>query len=450
MRTVLLIAYHFPPFSGSGAYRPLRYVKYLRNYGWNSVVLTVNGKYHSIVDYDLLKEIPPGVKVYRTHSLEMHSKDVGMQTVDDKGLQKGKTSLRKEFVRIFAWLIRTIKKNFLIPDEQIGWLLPSLLKGLLICRRESIDVIFATAKPNSDILIGMLLSKLTGKRFIVDLRDAWTRGIAAQEQARWRLKLEKWMEFNILKHADKVTTVSDPIIQNILLDYPKLDKSKFITITNGFDREHFLSLDSLKAAGRKNKQFTITYTGWFYKHRNPRYFFEAVRQLIDEIPQVRTNLRIRVVGKLDNIGETTNKDLISNLKIGDLVEVIDYVPHSECIRYMMESDVLLLIVGEGKWSEGVVTGKVFEYMGAGKFVLALAPDGVAKEIVTRTNIGICVSPSNVTEIKFALNNLLKRYLANELYPAIHFDEVNKYEAKELTRNLACVFDEVDKGKCNQK
>jgi len=445
MRNVLIIAYGFPPYSGSGTYRPLRFIKYLRHYGWNAVVLTVNEKYYSKTDVNLLSEIPADVKVCRTRSLELHPKDLGIKSVNTKSLQGEKRTLLKSVVWTCARLVRKIKESFLIPDEQIGWFPFCLLKGLAICKRENINIIFATAWPNTDILIGMLLSKLTGKRFIVDLRDSWTQDITGRVKARWRLKLEKWLELGILRHADKVITVSEPISKNILLEYPELDESKFLTITNGFDREHFRFRNHLKIDKRQNHRLTITYTGTFAEYRSPRYFFEAIRQLIDEQPQVRNNFRVRIVGRLDPEGQTTNKDLISNLNIEDLIEVIGYVPHSECIQYILKSDVLLLIVGEGKWSEGVVTGKIFEYMGAGRYVLALVPDGTAKEIVKGTNIGICASPSNVTEIKFALKNLLERYSANELYPAINFDEVNKYEAKELTRKLACVFHKVDKG-----
>ena len=302
MRNVLIIAYAFPPFSGSGTYRPLRFVKYLRDYGWNPVVLTVKEKYYSTTDTNLLNEIPSDVKVYRTRSLELHPKDLGIKPVNPKSVQGKKRTLLKSFVWACARLVRKIKDTILIPDEQIGWLPFCLLKGLAICKGERIDVIFATAKPNTDILIGMLLSKLTGKRFIVDLRDSWTQDITGRVKARWRLKLEKWLELSILRHADKVITVSEPMSKNILLEYPELDESKFQTITNGFDREHFRIGDCSIINKNQDERLTIIYTGSFYEHRSPKYFFQAIRQLIDEHPQVRNNLRVRIVGKLDTAG----------------------------------------------------------------------------------------------------------------------------------------------------
>ena len=65
MKKVLIIAYYFPPLGWSGVQRTLKFVKYLRNFGWEPVVLTVGKTKFSVMDESLSKEIPDDVKVIR-------------------------------------------------------------------------------------------------------------------------------------------------------------------------------------------------------------------------------------------------------------------------------------------------------------------------------------------------------------------------------------------------
>ena len=69
-KNVLIIAYHFPPTASSGTFRTLKFVKYLPQFGWNPIVLTVDSKHEPLepMDLALLQKVPEGVRVIRTYA----------------------------------------------------------------------------------------------------------------------------------------------------------------------------------------------------------------------------------------------------------------------------------------------------------------------------------------------------------------------------------------------
>ena len=71
MREVLFIAYWFPPMGGSGVVRPLKFAKYLPQFGWKPTILTVTKGDSFVFDDTLLRELPDQVTIERAPSLEI-------------------------------------------------------------------------------------------------------------------------------------------------------------------------------------------------------------------------------------------------------------------------------------------------------------------------------------------------------------------------------------------
>lgn len=69
MKKLLIVTYYFPPSGGPGVQRVLKFAKYLPEFGWEPIVLTVKDADYPARDESLLKEIPPAVRVYRTKIL---------------------------------------------------------------------------------------------------------------------------------------------------------------------------------------------------------------------------------------------------------------------------------------------------------------------------------------------------------------------------------------------
>src|SRR5574341_72662 len=154
-KKVLIIAYYFPPLGGAGVQRALKFAKYLPEFGWEPVVLTVKKISYPAWDETFLQEIPPGAKIWRSGSLDpqrlvyLFSRLSNLKPAKQKSGPTGQTSERLRFLK---W--------FFIPDSKIGWSPFALGKGLRLVRKEKIDLIFSTSPPTTSHMVGYWLSKL--------------------------------------------------------------------------------------------------------------------------------------------------------------------------------------------------------------------------------------------------------------------------------------------------
>ena len=107
----------------------------------------------------------------------------------------------------------------------------------------------------------------------------------------------------------------------------------------------------------------------------------------------------------------TDREWADSLGLGDRLELVDYLPRGESLRYQRDSEALLLLVPDaGGRGKGVLSGKVFEYLAAGRPILAaVPPDGAAAELIRETGAGVVVAPDDVEAIRVALVGLHARF-----------------------------------------
>ena len=181
----------------------------------------------------------------------------------------------------------------------------------------------------------------------------------------------------------------------------------------------------------------LTYTGALYGRRKPDVFFSALSELIKENKIDKNKINVQLIG---NYHRDKLQAQIDGFGLRGVVEIIGYVPHDECIKRQLSADSLLLIEGGGRGADAFYTGKVFEYMNTGRPVLSLLPEGVAKELVERSRIGIV---SETSDKDGAKKNLL-RYYTDWTQGALTFEGdrkvIEQYERKVLTKKLADIFD----------
>jgi glycosyltransferase involved in cell wall biosynthesis len=175
------------------------------------------------------------------------------------------------------------------------------------------------------------------------------------------------------------------------------------TIANGCDFDDFAALEYRPAA-----RFRITHTGSFFGRRDPRPFLQALH-----------DSRLDVVARFAGDFRSSDQAWAEQLGLGDRLELIPYAPRAESLRLQRDSEALLLLVPEaGGRGKGVLSGKVFEYLAAGRPILAaVPPDGAAAALVRETGAGIVVAPDDVAGIRDALRDLHTRHLNGGL-PAV--------------------------------
>jgi len=124
----------------------------------------------------------------------------------------------------------------------------------------------------------------------------------------------------------------------------------------------------------------------------------------------------------------------------DVVEVVGYVSHTESIRYLMSSDMLLLLLSEGM-GEGMVTGKIFEYLASGKPILALVPRGEAERLVIRYARGVVVPPDDREGIAVQILRSFVLWKRGDLKITVpRWKGIECFERRVQTGELAALFD----------
>jgi glycosyltransferase involved in cell wall biosynthesis len=410
MKKALLVAYHFPPLGGGGVFRTLKFTKYLSEFGYQPYVLTVKNPMYDTKDLTLRGEIPCEAKVYRTFSFEHR-------------------------IMRAPRLLNINLKWFYMPDENIGWLPFGVSIGAKLVKKENIDVIYATSPIWTSLLIGFFLKKTTKKPLVIDFRDPWTDSSFIRYPTRFHKWFEEKMEKAVMAQADYVTVAFDSIKNNLIKKYPFV-KSKIATITNGFDPEDFENLKIHKPTGK----FTITHAGSIYGLLTAKPFLIALKELVGEKKEFREKLEAVFVG---NYGREAPL-LVKKYGLEENVRFVEYVPHKRGLEFMVNSQALLLLITvEGSKGEGMLPGKLFEYLAARKPIIAVAPqNGLAANIIKSVNAGTVVSPRNVQGIKKAVAHFYDEWTEGKLSASMKRENIARYDRRVLTHKLAQIFEKV--------
>ncbi len=443
---VLVVTYYFPPAGGSGVQRTLKFIKYLRDFGWEPVVLTARAADYPAYDETLMAEVPVGVKVYRSRIVEPYrwyrkltgraadeATDIATLTLD----QQAKRRWRERFSE---WL----RATFFVPDARIGWLFFALPLARKIVGREKITVIFSSAPPYTTHLIGMLLHRSTHLPWVADFRDSWIGWLSTPQ---WRPRLvramEMWMEGSVLRYADRLLTVTKGVQADLLSRHPQLISTNWNFLPNGYDAADFAGVQPVPASNR----LVVTYTGSLYGNRNPEFLLQALEQLQQEQPRLAQKIVFRFVGR---IGETILQRL-RTATVSEMIECIPYVTHRESLAYLLGSNVSLLIIDDAPVNRGILTGKLFEYIGAGNPILALAPVGDAAELIRNHNLGWIVPPKDVPAIRNTLQQILAAHQQGRSWRQPDAGVRQRFERRNLTGELASILNElINNGKKMEK
>lgn len=434
MREVLFIAYYFPPMGGSGVIRAVKLAKYMPRFGWAPVVLTVSKGDSFVFDDTLLHEVPDSVVVERVNALELvrttQAKDV-LDRVRSPGTRGSASRAR----RAVGQFLRSVYFTLFVPDDKIGWLIPAVNRALKLGQQHSFQAIFATSPPQTDLLIGACVKRRLAIPLVLDYRDEWTTNPHKMMPNRLTLQANRLLERRVVRSADALTVVSAAMRDNlraagILAD----DGPECVVLPNGFDPADF---EVGPAGSLAPAKFHIVYTGSFYgNHRVPDPFLYALDRWLHASPQARGDVQVSFLGSI----YPRHQRLIHELQLRDVVRVTGLVSHEEAVMAQRSASVLLLIVGRGE-GKAVVTGKVFEYLGAERPILAVVPpDGEVAALVRQTRSGIVVDPDETDTAADALRDLYLQWRSGGIAYAPQKGEVAQYSRLHQARQLCEILD----------
>lgn len=374
MNKVLIITYYWPPAGGAGVQRILKFAKYLPEFGWEPIILTIDNPDSPINDESLLTDIPDNIKVIKTSSIQPYNlyrfftgKKKGQHIPSDI-LIKNQSNLAD---KLSIWL----RLNLFIPDAKIGWIPYAVKAGCEVIKNENIKIILSSSPPHTVQLIAGKIAAKTGVKWIADYRDPWLEMLHNQNAGRFFLsqKIDAHFEKKSLLYPDAITTISDGMVEI----FRTKAENNYYVIPNGYDETDLLEVPLVK-----NDCFTIAYTGIMSVTRVPEMFLKSLKRLKTE-----QNAEI----KLSFAGKVCKEffDLLDRYDLQNNFEYLGYLEHKESTKVLMSADVLLLVVDNIPNNKGFLTGKIFEYLGCKKPVFAVGPaDGNAAEIIKKSDSGI--------------------------------------------------------------
>lgn len=440
---ILFVAFEFPPLGGGGVQRSMKFVKYLPEFGYNPIVVTVAAEdYPHVmprhkVDPSLLQELPESTVIERVHC-------GNMPPTSNKLIQ---------WARIFFSVSEDFKTTWKPYLEQA---LPEIIK------KYQPVAVYVTLPP---FAMGTLWRKLMASYdipLIFDFRDAWSQWCVQVNGTYLHYWAKKKAERKALEAATAVICTSTQIKADFLRVHPAIPENKVNVITNGFDDE----IPVLPATNwSKKDKWVIGYVGNFYYtpesraaifkpwwkrkphrmlnyvprkedwlYRSPYFFLKAIRQLLDDCPAFNNKISIHFAGITPN----WLLEQINSFGLEHICTHAGYLNHQQVIDFQKKCDALLItsskVIGGKDYS---IAGKTFEYFTIGKPILAFVCEGVQKELLKNSGQSVIFDPDETSTSAV----LLKEWLEGKIQLQPDHDFIMKHHRKTLTADLAGVINQ---------
>lgn len=418
---ILLLSYSFPPFNEMGSIRPGKTAKYLIKFGHDVRVITAANQ---LPPPTLPLEVPRETIAY-TQWLDVNKPAaVGSRIlrIGRNGASRGFQDRQHSHSRIHSTLskIDSIYRVLLnIPDGQVGWLPYAIWVGSRMLNEWRPDVIYATAPSYTALLVGRSLSRQSGIPWVAELRDLWADN-PYYDHPKWRKSIEQWLEKTVLSTAAGLVTVTQPMAALLGAKHAK----PIVVVRNGFDPADYPPESERLPQGNTVR---ILYTGTIYEgKRDPSPLFQAIRLLGPKAPQIRVEFFGR---KMQGVMRLANLHGVEHV-----VSTHDPVPYEDSLRNQREADILLLLLWNDPKDQGVCPGKVYEYIGARRPILAIGPmDNVAAELIRERRAGVALQ--DPVQIAQQLQEWIRQKQETGVIPDLHQDVGAGLSREEQTREI---------------
>lgn len=401
-KRILLCIHPFPPVGGPRSIRWANLVRILCERGWQVDVLTAKPSVHDgLYDKSLLKELPSGIRVFRTYP----------------GLYYSLRHLMKKPVRGF-------------PKTTMEWLTFGSLRGFKLLKSYEYDVIISSGLPFVAHIVGYFLKRKSQIPWITDYGDPFA--FNPMTSAAKRL-MGGSIERHILKKVDGVIVPLEEMRREFIKFYPFLKKAHTREIRNGIPDK----FEKIQPA-RSSKKFVISYVGNFYKgDREPIKFFEALN-LLKKNQKIMDNIEVVFAGNT----EQRYINYAHQLKINDLIQFLGRISYERSVSILKGSSAILFI--GSTWDYYHFQYKTAEYAASGKPVIAIRQSAadLGADFIETHNLGLVVS-NDKEEIARAVDRLFTLWNNNALENSFGRIPKEKFywqtRAKELEDFLSSVI-----------
>ncbi len=443
-KSVLIVAYFFPPLGGPGCQRPLKFAKYLSRNGYDVHILTVGQHCPWIENHDesLLADVDSSTEIIRIDELEYIPENLTIQE-------------QQEIFNLYALILKdeqwceNIRNEFalggkrgksLLPDNQLVWVNNSI-HYLLDHQKYGFDYVITTGIPFSDFFVGWYLKKYFDVSWIMDYRDPWITDNYYNEKM-WEydsheVKLMEKIEKRFVSEADLILCVNEDQKLPFIEKYG-IGEDKIIEIANGYDEDDFKDISVKQGI---NKKFTILYSGSIPDFRNPLPILESVNRLIKKGKVDKEKVEIRFIGRVQR-----GKQIVLREKdCFNIVTFKGYVSHDDSVSELVNADLLLLLKTKSVSAKNGIGGKTYEYIRSGRPILCLVEgDMMGDDILTVTQTGCFFQEKDEEQIDDYVYTHYLDWNNGERKSYGIKKEVEKYSREKLTVKLCSYLRKIEK------
>ena len=426
MKKVLVIAYSFPPVTNMGSHRILRFVRHFREFGWEPVVLTGKLTTGPLCDEKLLAKLPADLDIHRIESpdlTEMWAKLTrrGQPSVPAVATNQ---SAPVKTQRLTTFLNRWV----MIPDKSFPWIRPAAAAGERLIREKNIAAIFSTSDPLSDHLVGLRLTRRTNVPWVAEFRDLWLGSpyLARSHPTPIHRALHARMERRVVAGAKTIVCLSRGIQDYFTAAYPTC---KTRSIYNCFDPEEYPP-----APAPESGKFTVLYAGALYSSRSPAPFLEGWGRFMAQCRLTPDTAEFVILGGSSDLDLPA---MARQYGVEQSVKLAGRVTHIEALRRMQAATVLLAV--QSPEDDVHLPGKLFEYAGARRPILALSRPCETAEIITNHQLGWVVEP----DASAVAAKLVEVYALwkEKGHAGLATQSAGKFSINESTRQLTALLEE---------
>lgn len=428
MRELLLISAYFPPFGGSGVFRMFRLCKYLPEFGWKPVVVSIKNLFGEAKDYQLLDELPKEVEIHPVNYLEPSIRGIkyfikrhrnensglmDFPPLDLSVLPKKDALWKKPFKKVIFELF--------LPDLMVLWAIPALKKIRELEKNHKFQAVLSSSSPETPHLIGLWAKKRMNIPWLADFRDLWTQSKSHQEHSRITRWVDRRLEKLVLNTADHITTYSEELKFMIIGEDSSVKLQKFTTLSAAVDEDKF------NQAPKAQSSYDLLYTGYISKvYEYPLWFFDK----LDRINKKRSEegkpiFRVAIAGNITPMV----KSKLDNYIVKGWLDYLGYQSHQNTISLIKSAKALLLLHPPAPWW---VPGKTAEYLYSGKPIVAVVGFGELSSILINQP-GIYFIEEDANNLEVIMEEVLTKEAFQRVLPL-------KYTARGQAKIIAEILD----------